>query len=83
MLLMHCKMQKIDKGTSLQAGIFYGGLIGIIKCFYLICRLKDKKRPIGAFDALAVVTPLLNYSSSSVNSAVHRIVTGILMIFTI
>ena len=60
-------LNAIQKGNPIthtvffQTGIvFYGGVLGLIFSFYMICLLKNKHPPVGALDALAVIIPLFH-----------------------
>lgn len=55
------KSMNITAETFLETGIvFYGGVLGLIFSFYLICLVKDGHPPGSAFDALAVIIPLFH-----------------------
>lgn len=53
--------QPITKEVILNAGIvYYGGLIGFISSFILICKIKDKEIDKNALDSLAIAIPIFH-----------------------
>lgn len=53
--------QPITKELILNAGIvYYGGLIGFISAFIIICKIKDKEVDNNALDSLAIAIPIFH-----------------------
>lgn len=53
--------QAITKELILNAGIvYYGGLIGLLSSFLIICNVKDKRIDSNAVDSLAIAIPIFH-----------------------
>lgn len=53
--------QAITKELILNAGIvYYGGLIGLLSSFLVICKVKDKRLDGNAIDSLAIAIPIFH-----------------------